>query len=76
MQVKVLVFAHLQDQLGFHERLVECAAEDSPRQILEGISPGFDPQGLRAAVDLEYTDWDAPLGEARELAVIPPVSGG
>jgi molybdopterin synthase sulfur carrier subunit len=31
---------------------------------------------LRAAVDYEYWDWDAPVGNATELAIIPPVSGG
>jgi molybdopterin converting factor small subunit len=28
------------------------------------------------AVDGEYHEWDAPLGSAREVALIPPVSGG
>jgi molybdopterin converting factor small subunit len=76
MQLKLLAFAHAQDRLGFRECVVECTAADSPRAILALVAPGFDVAGLRAAVDCEYQDWDAPIGEAIELALIPPVSGG
>lgn len=76
MQLKLLAFAHAQDRLGFRESVVECAAVDSPRTILGRVAPGFDVAGLRVAVDCEYQDWDAPIGEATELALIPPVSGG
>ena len=31
---------------------------------------------MRIAVDQEYADWDSPIGEAKEIALIPPVSGG
>ncbi len=76
MQLKILAFAQAQDQLGFRERTVDCAASDSPRAILAGLAPGFDGSGMRVAVDHEYHDWDAPIGSAAELALIPPVSGG
>jgi molybdopterin synthase sulfur carrier subunit len=76
MQLKILAFAQAQDQLGFRERVIECAAGDSPRAILAALAPGFDGAGMRVAVDLEYRDWDAPIGDAAELALVPPVSGG
>ena len=76
MQLKILAFAQAQDQLGFRERVVDCAAGDSPRAILASVAPGFDGAGMRVAVDCEYHDWDAPIGAAAELALIPPVSGG
>jgi molybdopterin synthase sulfur carrier subunit len=76
MQLKILAFAQAQDQLGFRERVVECNAGDSPRTILAGLAPDFDASGLRVAVDCEYHEWDAPVGAATELALIPPVSGG
>ncbi len=76
MQLKILAFAHAQDQLGFRERIVECAPGDSPRAILVGLAPRFEGTGMRVAVDCEYHDWDAPVGAASELALIPPVSGG
>jgi molybdopterin converting factor small subunit len=76
MQLKVLVFAQAHDQLGFRECEVECHASDSPRMILSRLAPEAQLGAMRVAVDCEYHDWDAAIGAARELAVIPPVSGG
>jgi molybdopterin converting factor small subunit len=76
MQVKLLAFAQAADRLGFRERVVECAPEDSPRAILARLSRELTTADLRVAVDEEYADWIEPIGEAREIALIPPVSGG
>ncbi len=77
MKIKILTFAQTRTQLGFSELDVDCAATETPRQILHRIAPQFDPgKSIRAAVNQEYTDWDQPVGEAFELALIPPVSGG
>ena len=76
MQVKLLAFAHAGDLLGFRERVVECDSSDSPRTILLRIEPRFSSENLRVAVDEEYAGWDDAIGNAREVAVIPPVSGG
>ena len=35
-----------------------------------------DLSALRVAVDQELTDFDAPLGNAREVAFFPPMTGG
>jgi molybdopterin synthase sulfur carrier subunit len=76
MQVKLLAFAQARDQLGFAEKLVECSEDQTPRTVLAQFAPGIDPKGMRVAVDEEYHDWDAPIGQATEIALIPPVSGG
>ena len=76
MHLTILAFAQAQTQLGFRERVVECTATESPRALLARIAPGFDPAGMRVALDCEYREWDAPIGGAAELALIPPVSGG
>ena len=76
MQLKLLAFAQAQDQLGFRERLVECSPTDTPRALLARIAPVATCAAMRVALDCEYADWDAPIGDARELALIPPVSGG
>ena len=55
---------------------MECDANDSPRAIMARIAPHFSTENLRVAVDEEYADWDRAIGEAREIALIPPVSGG
>lgn len=77
MQIKILTFAQTRTQLGFGERVVECASTETPRSILRRVAPEFEPgKTIRVAVNQEYADWDKPIGEAFELALIPPVSGG
>ena len=77
MKIKILTFAQTRTQLGFSELDVDCAATETPRQILRRIAPQFDPgKTIRVAVNQEYADWDRPVGAAFELALIPPVSGG
>ncbi|HEY2342813.1 MAG TPA: MoaD/ThiS family protein [Chthoniobacteraceae bacterium] len=76
MQVRLLAFAQTAQQAGFHERLVECSPEETPRQIWQRVAPTVKTEGLRVAVDCEYHEWDAPIGPTEEVALIPPVSGG
>ncbi len=76
MQVTVLAFAQAHDQFGFRERVVECAPSDTPRAIVLRLAPAAALDRMRVAVDQEYAAWDAPIGDAREVAIIPPVSGG
>jgi molybdopterin synthase sulfur carrier subunit len=77
MKITLLTFAQTRTQLGFAEKTVECQPQETPREILRRIAPQFDPgKSVRIAVDQEYADWDRPIGQATELALIPPVSGG
>ena len=76
MQVKLIAFAQAGEALGFRERVVECDALETPRILLKRIKPRFSTENLRVAVNEEYVEWDAAIGEAREIALIPPVSGG
>jgi len=76
MQMKLIAFAQARDQLGWPERLVDCEPGETPRTILSRLAPGVLCDGWRVAVDEEYQPWDAPVGNAREIALIPPVSGG
>jgi molybdopterin synthase sulfur carrier subunit len=76
MQVNLLAFAQARDLLGWSERTVECAPEDTPRAVLARIAPGLSVEMMRVAVDQEYQGWDIPIGTASEIALIPPVSGG
>ena len=55
---------------------MECDAHDSPRAIMARIDAAFSTENLRVAVDEEYADWDRAIGDAHEIALIPPVSGG
>ena len=72
----LIPFAQARDAFGFSIRAVACAPEDTPRAIIERILPAVPLAHLRVALDLEYVTWDTPVGTARELAILPPVSGG
>ena len=77
MKIKILTFAHTRAQLGFGEKEFEYSVGETPREIFRRIAPQFDPgKTIRVAVNQEYADWDTPVGQAFELALIPPVSGG
>jgi len=76
MQVKLLAFAQARDQLGWPECMVECSADETPRAVLARVAPELRVEIMRVAVDQEYQAWDAPIGAATEIALIPPVSGG
>ena len=77
MKIKILTFAQTRTQLGFGEKDFECEPHETPRDIFHRLAPQFDPgQSTRVAVNQEYADWDKPVGNAVELALIPPVSGG
>jgi molybdopterin converting factor small subunit len=77
MQIKILTFAQTRTQLGFAEKMFDCDPRETPREIFRRLAPRFEPgKTIRVAVNQEYADWDRPIGEASELALIPPVSGG
>jgi len=76
VQVTVLAFAQAHDQLGFRERVVDCAPTDTPRSVIARMGSDFAFETMRVAIDQEYVSWDSPIAEGREIAVIPPVSGG
>ena len=77
IQVKLLAFAQAADRLGWREMLVECAPDETLRDIVERHAPGFDFTSARVAVDCEYMSWDDAAGAlAQEVAILPPVSGG
>jgi len=76
MTITILAFAQAREVFGFSERAVTCSATDTPRSIVEKLSGPADLTFLRVALDQEYCEWDTPVGQAGELALIPPVSGG
>lgn len=76
MHIKLLAFAQARDQLGFDEREMVCDPKDTPREIVQRVAPNAALQMMRVAVDQEYRGWDEAVGAAKELAIIPPVSGG
>jgi molybdopterin synthase sulfur carrier subunit len=77
VKITVLTFAQTRTQLGFAEKSFDCDPAETPRAIFRRLAPQFDPgKTVRVAVNREWADWDRPIGNATELALIPPVSGG
>ena len=76
MDLTVLAFAHARETFGFASCIVTCDPGDTPRDVILRLAPRADLQHLAIARDSEYVPWDQPIGQARELAIIPPVSGG
>ena len=77
MKVTLLAFASAAQRLGWREREMTAQASSTPLQLFESVAAGFNPGTARVAVNGEYHGWTAAIGEdAREIAIIPPVSGG
>jgi molybdopterin converting factor small subunit len=74
--MRIVAFAAARERAGFAEMEIEVGPGETPRGILRRVAPGMGVENLRAAIDCEYWDWDAAVGGAGELAIIPPVSGG
>lgn len=83
MKVRVLLFSVLQDLAGdseFEEQL-DDSREWQVSDLLEKLYEkhealrDWDAQIL-VAVDHEYAERDAILGDGQEVAIMPPVQGG
>ena len=81
MQVDVRYFASLVDRTGRTGESIElhpgADVEELWRELLER-HPELDTLGYRplVACDREYAAWDRSLDGVREVAFLPPVSGG
>ncbi|WP_151719599.1 molybdopterin converting factor subunit 1 [Gemmobacter serpentinus] len=81
--MRVLYFAWLRERIGAAQEELETSAATLADLVTElrGRSDGHalafaDLKGLRAAIDQELVSFDAALGDAREVAFFPPMTGG
>lgn len=83
--MKVVYFAWLRERVGKPEE--EIAFPGTVRTVADALSHlislgeeyayAFEkPEIVRAALDRKHVRPDAPLGEAREIAFFPPMTGG
>lgn len=81
--IDVLYFAWVRERIGIPKESVETSAvtvadlvaELSERE--ERYALAFaDTSALKVAVDQELSDFDQPIGNAREIAFFPPMTGG
>lgn len=85
MAIEMLYFAWVREMIGVGTEQVEPPAEVTTVAGLidwlsgkgEGYAAAFvDSRRLRAAIDQRFVSLDAVLGQAREVAIFPPVTGG
>jgi len=81
----LLYFAWVRERIGTGQEQVD--PPEAVRNVadliawLATLSPGHaeamrEPERLRAAIDQKFVPLDAVLGDAREVALFPPVTGG
>jgi molybdopterin synthase sulfur carrier subunit len=81
----LLYFAWVRERIGVgHEQLDPPEAVRNVADLICWLaerSPGHaeafrEPAQLRAAIDQRFVPLDAELGQAKEVAIFPPVTGG
>lgn len=84
-KLDILYFAWVREQIGTGQESIDHPGEEvCVADIIHslaarggGYAEAFArPARLRAALDQHFVPLDAPLGQARELAIFPPVTGG
>ena len=85
MSLELLYFAWVREAIGSGgERVDPPVSIETVADLIDwlaarggGYAEAFADRGrLRAALDQRFVPLDAPLGDARELALFPPVTGG
>ncbi len=83
--LRILYFAWVRDRIGIGKEVVAHPGGDCTVAVLldrlaavsEGHAAAFaDRARLRAALDQDFVPLDRAIGDARELAIFPPVTGG
>jgi molybdopterin synthase sulfur carrier subunit len=83
--VKVKYFAWVRERVGKSEEAIELPAGVRTVDDLmdwlskrgEAYAHAFEtPRVIRAAIDQAHVKSDAPIGNAREIAFFPPMTGG
>lgn len=83
--MKLLYFAWVRERIGLAEEEVDLPDTiQTPSDLLVWLKsrgPEFDhafaePTLIRVAADQQHIEHDEPLGEAREVALFPPMTGG
>jgi molybdopterin synthase sulfur carrier subunit len=83
--MKVRYFAWVRERVGRAEEDIDVPAEVASVSDLiawlaardEGYATAFaQPHVIRAALDHDHVEHGAPLGQAREVAFFPPMTGG
>ncbi len=84
-QLSIIYFAWVREQIGLDgETIAHPGPEFSVAHLIDllaargdGYAEALGNQSrLRTAIDQNFVSLDTPLGDAREVAIFPPVTGG
>jgi molybdopterin converting factor subunit 1 len=81
VELRVRYFASLADLTGTSDELLEIAEPADVAALWAAVGarhPAIGRMDYRpmVACDMQYATWDTPLDGVREVAFLPPVSGG
>ncbi len=85
MMLTILYFAWVREMIGLDEERIERPSPDTTvADLIDALADrggGYaealaDRARVRVAMDQTFVSLDMPVGEARELAIFPPVTGG
>lgn len=78
--VRVRLLARLRELAGVDAAELKVAPGSRAADVYDALRAAHTglpaAEGVRAAVNHEFVDWDAAVDEGDEIAFIPPVSGG
>ena len=79
--VHARLFARLREQAGTDSETVEVAPDSTVQDVYSALRRSYPSlesklDAVRPAINQEFVDWDAVVGQGDEVAFIPPVSGG
>lgn len=84
-EVKILYFSWIRERVGMGEELIELPASvKTVGQMLSWLQERNEqfaaalefPDIIRVALDQEHADHTQSLGNPREIALFPPMTGG
>ncbi|MCL1628361.1 MULTISPECIES: molybdopterin converting factor subunit 1 [Roseinatronobacter] len=83
MKREILYFAWLRERVGLPRETVDTEARTVAELVAELVAREdryalafSDPSTLRVALDQELGEFATPLGDTREIAFFPPMTGG
>lgn len=85
MQRKLLYFSWVRERIGREEENLALPDEvETPGELLlwlksrgEEYEAAFEfPDMIRVALDQQHVEHNSPIGDAHEIAIFPPMTGG
>jgi molybdopterin synthase sulfur carrier subunit len=82
---RLVYFAWVRERIGKGEEEISLPAEvvtvGDLLTHLKGLGEEYEmalqfPEAIRVAIDMEHVEHDEPIGNAREIGLFPPMTGG